>query len=294
MVRLEKRAVGGKTCYYFSHTYRLGGKVRYKETYIGENVPKNLDKIRNEFLHEIYKEKWFGQLNIIKRAYSKEQRKTPASAREKNLEAFAIRFTYDTNRIEGSKLTLFETAALLEHGISPKNKPIRYVKEAESHQKVFYEMLDYKSDLSLGTVLKWHKDLFSETKPDMAGKIRPYMVYITNSAFIPPPPNELPSRLSTLFQWYSEVKSELNPVEMAGLLHLKFETIHPFGDGNGRVGRLLMNFVLHKNGYPMFDIRYEDRRGYYRALERVQTKGEDGIFLQWFFKKYIKDNKGYL
>jgi len=71
-------------------------------------------------------------------------------------------------------------------------------------------------------------------------------------------------------------------------------TIHPFADGNGRISRLIMNFILNKMGYPMLDIPYEGRSSYYNALERSNLKDEDGIFLQWLMKRYIKEYKRYL
>ncbi|MDE1810502.1 MAG: Fic family protein [Candidatus Micrarchaeota archaeon] len=294
MVALKKRGANGKSFYYLSHTYRQKGKVRYKETKIGDKLPGDLAKLKSEFLQGIYKEKWFVDFGEIRKAYLKEQKLMPSEIREKNLEAFAVRFTYDTNRIEGSMLTLGETGALLIEGISPKDRPMRDVKEAESHRRVFYSMLSHKGDLSIGITLAWHKELFGETKPGLAGKIRDYGVYITNSTFRPPAAVELQTRLLEFFRWYSREESRMNPVELAALVHVKFETIHPFGDGNGRVGRLLMNFVLHRNGYPMIDIRYQNRKGYYRALERAHIKNDDGVFAQWFFKRYIKENGMYL
>ena len=294
MVTLKKRITKGKAAYYLSHTYRQKGKVRYKETCIGEKIPSNIDSIRHEFMQGIYKEKWFGTFESIKKAHADELAKTPSSARKKNLESFTVRFTYDTSRIEGSKLTLRETGALLLDGISPKDKPINDVKEAEGHRKAFYDMLAYKGDLSIGIVLAWHKKLLNETKPDMAGKIRDYNVYISNSTFKPPSALEVQSYILEFFRWYAHSEPKTNPVELVALAHLKFETIHPFGDGNGRIGRLIMNFILRKHGYPMLNIEYRDRRGYYKALEKSQTKKDEGPFVLWFFKKYVKDNQGYL
>jgi len=76
-------------------------------------------------------------------------------------------------------------------------------------------------------------------------------------------------------------------------VHLRFVTIHPFADGNGRMSRLMMNFVLQKHGFPPLNIPYEDRRSYYNALERSQVKKVDSIFIQWFFKKYLKEHSAY-
>ena len=294
MVTLKKKEISGKTYYYLGHTYRENGKLKYKETYIGGVVPKNIEKIKREFLLSIYKERWFGLFEKIKKEYVTERGRTPKEIQEKNIETFMIEFTYDTNRIEGSKLSFKDTAMLLEHGISPKDRPIRDVKEAESHKKIFYEMLNHRGDLSIGILLKWHKGLFGETKQAIAGKFRDYQVYISGSRFRPPSALEVQTQILEFFRWYNSEKTKANPVELAALAHVKFETIHPFGDGNGRIGRLLMNFILHKNGYPMIDIKYVGRRSYYNALEKSNITGIYAMFVQWFFKRYLKDNKKYL
>lgn len=218
----------------------------------------------------------------------------PESDKDKELESFMIKFTYDSQRIEGSRLTLRETANLLERSITPKEKPVRDVKEAESHKKIFYEMLSYKKDISLGIILHWHKMLFSSTKPDIAGSIRLHGVAISGSRFMPPSPVEINPMLKEFFSWYSKNKDKMHPVELAAMVHLKFVTIHPFGDGNGRISRLIMNFVLDRHNYPMFDIAYENRNSYYTALERSQIKNDETVFTQWFIKRYIKENRKYL
>ena len=83
-------------------------------------------------------------------------------------------------------------------------------------------------------------------------------------------------------------------MELAAFVHLKFVTIHPFGDGNGRISRLMMNFVLNKEGYPMLDISYSGRNSYYSALERAQVRKADSAFIQWFMRKYMKENAAYI
>jgi Fic family protein len=218
----------------------------------------------------------------------------PKSVRDKELETFAINFTYDTQRIEGSTLTRKETADLLEKGIAPNNKPMRDVQEAEAHKDLFFEILKSKKDLSLQAVIELHWRLFNKTKAEMAGKIRKYQVAIRGSKFMPPSPVEVHPMLTEFFQWYNANKNKIHPVELAAIAHLKFVTIHPFGDGNGRVSRLLMNFILNRKKYPMLDIPYEGRNSYYNALERSQMKNEERIFLQWFVKRYIREYRRYL
>ena len=291
MANIRKRIIKGKTYYYLGHSSREGSTVRKKEQYLGAEIPKDIETIKKEFINEIYKEKWFKTLDNIKQGFSKEIRSMPKSSIKKELETFATKFTYDTQRIEGSKLTLRETANLLEKGITPKEKSTRDVKEAESHKKIFYEILEYKKDLSMNIILYWHKKLFDSTKPDMAGRIRTHGVAISGSKFIPPSPVEVDPMLKEFFIWYNKNKNRMHPVELSALLHLKFVTIHPFGDGNGRISRIMMNFILNKCNYPLFNIPYENRNSYYNTLERSQVKKNEHIFIQWFIKNYIKENR---
>jgi Fic family protein len=139
-----------------------------------------------------------------------------------------------------------------------------------------------------------HKKLFEETKKDQAGIIRDYPVEISGSKYIPPYPIELVFLLTEFFDWYKKNRNKLYPIYLAALVHLKFATIHPFGDGNGRISRLFMNYVLNKHGYPMMVIDYTDRNSYYNSLERSQLAKDETIFTQWFFKRYSKEFKKYL
>lgn len=291
MVSIGKKIVKSKTYYYLEHSYREGKKIQKKSIYLGNKIPKDIEKIKKKFLDDISRKTWQVDVEKIRKNYSKNQRAMPRSIKEKELENFAINFTYDTQRIEGSALTRKETADLLERGIAPKNKPMRDAQEAEAHRDLFFEIIDSKKDLSLHEIQDWHWKLFNKTKKDIAGKIRNYQVAIRGSKFMAPSPVEVFPMLTEFFQWYN--KNKLHPVELAALAHLKFVTIHPFGDGNGRISRLIMNFILNKKKYPMLDIPYEGRNSYYNALEKSQANKEDRTFLQWFIKRYIKEYKRY-
>jgi len=100
--------------------------------------------------------------------------------------------------------------------------------------------------------------------------------------------------LREFFDWYNQNKKKIHPVQLAALAHIKFVSIHPFGDGNGRITRLLMNYVLNNNGYPMLIIDYTQRNSYYTALERSNIKNDESIFTLWFFRRYLKENMKYL
>ena len=294
MVRIRKRQIGGNTYYYLGHSIRHDGKIRKKERYLGKSLPTDMKKDVQNFVQEIYDEQWCADIDIIRENFLKEQQKAPDIIREKEIKAFAIQFTYDTQKIEGSTLTRREVADLLERDISPKNKPMTDVQEAELHNRLFYKMLEFKEDFTSKVLLDWHWDLFGMTKPEIAGSLRTYRVGIAGSRFVPPMPYEMRPMLSEMFEWYEDNKSKMHPVMLAALIHLKIVSIHPFGDGNGRITRLVMNFILYKNKYPMLDIPYEGRNSYYNALEKAQLQKDELVFLQWFAKKYIKTHGAYL
>lgn len=156
-------------------------------------------------------------------------------------------------------------------------------------------MLEIKRDLSLALVQEWHYMLFKDSKPDIASIIRKKQVYISASKYIPPSPVEVFPMLMDFFRWYNRNKNgRIHPVELAALVQLKFVTIHPFHDGNGRISRLMMNFVLERKGYPMFNIPYEGRSSYYSALERSQLSKIESIFMNWITRNYVKQHRRYL
>jgi len=293
MVILRIIKQGNKNYYYLEHTLREGKSFRNKRIYLGNKKPKDIDKLKEKFMLNILGELYGNQINNIKKTFSKEFSNLPKVAKDSYIESFMIKFTYNTNRIEGSTLTLKQTADLLQEHITPKNKPLRDVKEAESHGKVFYDMLNYNKELSLSAVLHWHKQLFQDSELEIAGNIRKHSVAIARSKVELPLAVELDVLLKEFFKWYRNAKDKLNPVILAALVHLKFVTIHPFSDGNGRISRLMMNFILHSKSYPMLSIDYSNRNTYYNALERSQLKNNDYFFVQYLLKRYIKNYENY-
>ncbi len=202
----------------------------------------------------------------IKESYRKNKR-TSQSAYENRYEHFVTEFTYDTNAIEGSTVTLQETALILFDRIVPEGKSIREISEVQNHRGAFDYMLGYKGDINRNFILKLHKLLMHNILWKHAGKFRDAQVYVRGATFIPPKPENVEKEFKRLMLWYRANKRKYHPVVVAAYFHHVFESVHPFRDGNGRVGRLLLNFILRKNGLPLANIKYKERRRYYEALE---------------------------
>ena len=282
-MRIIKRRKGRAEYFYLQHSFRENGKVITKEKYLGKIIPKNIEAIKEKFQLESQKN-LYGKLERIKEKFQEEWRKCPESARGKEMEEIAIVFTYNTNAIEGSTITLEEAREIIHDKVAP-NKSLKDIRETESHAKVFLSMLTKKEKISNELLLIWHKELFGGTKPDIAGKFRNYRVRVGN--YIAPDWQDIAKLMNEFIKFVN--KDGLNPVELAGRTHFRFEKIHPFGDGNGRIGRLIMNYILWHNGYPMVIIEYKKRKLYYKALQKV----EEG-FLSYFIRRYIRIHKKHL
>lgn len=293
-MKIRRKQIGSRKYFYLEHSVREGAKVTKKELYLGAEIPANIEALKNNLIYDISKEKYLDYFDLIKNNFKNETKAMPLSAREKYLNYFIIKFTYDSNRIEGSTITLKETAKIIEEGIAPANKPIGDIKETEAHRKVFQEMMKYPKNLTLQAILYWHRILFEHTKSDIAGKVRTHQVRVAGSKAEFPIPAELDILLREFVEWYRHYKEKLHPLELAALVHLKFVSIHPFSDGNGRMSRLLMNFVLQHNGYPMLNIKYSHRDSYYNSLERAQVKKLEKIFVLHIFKRYLKEYQKYI
>ncbi|MBW2981662.1 Fic family protein, partial [Candidatus Woesearchaeota archaeon] len=222
-----------KNYYYLKHSYRRGGKIITKERYLGKSIPKNIEKIKSDFLRETKKE-LYTKLSRIKNNFKKEWRKYPLSVKRELLIDFSVNFTYNTNAIEGSTITREETEELIKRKIAP-NKSIRDIQETIRHSETFLQMLNEKKDLSLTLILKWHRYIFQESKSDIAGKLRDYNVRVGD--YRCPDWQDVEKLMKSYFEWYTKNKKKEHPVEFAASAHYKFVEIHPFGDGNGRIAR---------------------------------------------------------
>ncbi len=279
-MRIIKREKIGRGYYYLQHSVRKDKRVITKEKYLGTKIPKNIETIKELFRKELQKYV-YKKLELIKNHFWLEWLRLPKSIQEKNKEEIAIAFTYNTNAIEGSTITLEEAKEIIHDKIAP-NKPLRDVKETDAHSRIFLEMLNKKEKITNKLILEWHKNIFGETKQDIAGKFRDYLVRVGNH--LAPDWQDVKHLMSDLIKFAN--KTGLNPVELSARVHYRFEKIHPFGDGNGRIGRLLMNQILWHNNYPMLIIEYKKRKSYYRAFQK-----DEEVFVNYFLRRYLAVHK---
>ncbi|MHA1718888.1 MAG: Fic family protein [Promethearchaeota archaeon] len=217
----------------------------------------------------------------------------PTKIRTQELIKFGCEFTYHSNKMEGNPLDRMDVTLLLHDRdpITPnRSVPLWTVLEIVNHQNVFEILLKSKSeDISLDLITKWHKSLFFQTKHDHAGHLRINNVRIHGSNHNPPNHSQVSPLLKDLLQWFQVQKTILHPVILSGLFHLKFEAIHPFSDGNGRVGRFLMNKILFDSEYPLVNIAFEDRNTYFTALEKSIIQKDEKIFLFWYLNYFFEN-----
>ena len=217
-------------------------------------------------------------LQDLKESYKDWVKKTPESVRRKFYDDFVIRFTYNTNAIEGNRLTLRQTALILKDKVIPSGVRASDYHEAVNGKECLEYLKSYKGELNNKLLEKVNGILTKNTDVVYGGRIRFFDVKIEGSKHVPPPNEEVKKHLLNMYKWYSANKNKLHPFELATMIHAKITWIHPFEDGNGRTSRAIMNWLLIKNGYPMFFIPFEKREEYYMTLEEADKAN---------FKEYV-------
>ena len=301
MVYVEKFKVKGKTYFKLVHAIRKNNKIIHKRKYIGKILPskERLVQLKAEFLRQLHSNKYkylsskdIENIENKKSNYKKELKSLSHLEKEKQLKEFIIRYTYDSSKLAGVPVTLRQTSLILKEGIIPKDiKSLKTVRELENHEKGILAITKYKGKLDIQFIKKLHLILFSGVDNEIAGKLRYELkrdVKIAATPYVPPKWHELKKELNNFFKWYNSENRKLHQLELASLVHLKLISLQPFVDGNSRLSRLLMNWILWKKSYPLIDIPIEDLENYYSALDKYQIEKDEKTFIQYIKKKYIE------
>jgi len=185
---------------------------------------------------------------------------------------------YNSNAIENSTLTLEETEKILLQIDLDRFISEREIFEAKNLARVI-DYIDKKAkdqELNIDTILLLHKMLISNIRDDIAGRFRKENEFVRVGSHIAPNPNEIEERIKKMLSEYNAINYE-NIIKRIARLHLTFEYIHPFVDGNGRIGRVINNYLLIREGFVPINIKFIDREKYYQAFREFDEKDKTNV-----------------
>ena len=212
---------------------------------------------------------------------------------------FRVKYTYESNRIEGNTLTYQETHLVINEGLTIGGKSMNDHLEAINHNEAVHwlaELVSGDEDMNKRNVLDLHRLILKSIDSSNAGIYRKIPVRISGSQHEPPEPYLLEKLMEDYFSHYSKQRRILHPVILAAEAHERLVSIHPFTDGNGRTSRLVMNFVLLRNGFTLANLKGDDksRLEYYKALEDVQVNNKPEPFYHLIADKVIESLEEHL
>ncbi len=299
----KEKTVKGRKYKYAVRSIRLpNGKVTSLEKiYNGEEkkeLEKELDRKEKEYYanymlnnfktdHILTKEE-FKKIEEIRVDYRKILRKISKTSLKDLLDRFTANFTYESNALEGNSLTLKDVAIVMFQNASIKGKDLREIYETRNSRKVIEMIIRNKFSVSHKDIIKMHKMLVRDVGVGIGYKKFPNEIVGKNIRTTPP--EKVYEEIGNLIKWYNTEKLKTHPLEIASLFHGKFERIHPLEDGNGRVGRFLINIILLDNKYPPLIIRKSQRLAYLNALEKFDNNHPDNL-IRFILEKFKETYK---
>lgn len=317
MVFISSKKIKGKERYYLEKSIRLlNGEVKKFSVYLKDYAPGKKDREMNKYYELLEKKiqqesinfapKYYRKLNVfsedllkklegIKLDYKEIAKKLSHNQKQDVIDRFTVNFTYESNAIEGNSLTLKDVTFVLHEKKAIEGKNLREIYEALNTREAMETVFSNKLKIREKDIIKLHEILVKNTGVAEGYKKLPNFLLGKNLKTTPP--EKVKGEMEGLIEWYDK-NNDIHPLQRAAIFHGKFERIHPFEDGNGRVGRLLINIMLLSNNYPPLIIRKNQRISYFSCLEAFDKGYEDklGRFLiekykktyEKFFKVYVK------
>jgi Fic family protein len=290
---IERQKHGGHSYYYLVKNIRVTPtNVKKLRIFLGREIPKQVE-LQKHFVElekrtmEQYQTRWLPKELVEKvddlSASITVFRKTATNVLPKD---FLVRYTYNTNAIEGNRLTLRQTALVLSDRIAPEGTRADDVIEALNAVDAWDFVKSYKRRLNKAFICKMQYEITKNTSCRIQGNYRDSEVRIAGSGHVPPKPAIVAGLLEDLFAEFYIEKKRLHPVELATMLHNKFVKIHPFTGGNGRTARLLMNWILLRNKFPPVIIEVSNKEQYYNAIEAAD-KGDQKPFATYLCNQLL-------
>ncbi len=284
---VEKKRIGKNKYNYLKVSVRVGNNVKTKTVaYLGKepmsksDIKKKIAKIPKSRIEEIKQglksevtdinkgflnESQLSELEKLKKDFNEKLKTLDTRLIEDMFKDFKTFYIYNTNAIEGNTLTLQETNLLLNENKSPEGRDLREIYDHINEKETFDFILKNKPNVNAELIIKLHSMLLSKID-QRVGRFRSHKVRVFGASFETSLPEYVQTDMSLLLKWYKNNKNKLHPLILAAVFHEKFERIHPFYDGNGRTGRMLVNLILIQNKLPPLIIKNKDRKEYYKVL----------------------------
>jgi Fic family protein len=215
----------------------------------------------------------FNKINILRERYYKALPGKDSLVKLMS-EAEIPEQVYNSNAIENSTLSLEETEKILLQIDLDRYISEREIFEAKNLARVvgYIDKRAKEQELTKEVILSLHKMLLSNIRDDIAGRFRKDNEFVRVGTHIAPAPQEIEASMDKMLAEYNASVSE-NIIKRIARLHLAFEYLHPFCDGNGRIGRVINNYLLIREGYVPINIKFIDRKKYYDAFKEFDEKG---------------------
>lgn len=298
MVYIYRKRIGVKNYYYLRASERKGNRIIVKDiAYLGSTIDEvkiNLDRLNlykdkirkayrtinlflesNYFLEKVKKFK-LREDNLLKNKtdeveackihFQESFRKLDEITKKEILKNYIVEFAYNTASIEGNTINLQEARNFLNEGITPKDKTLREIYDLQNTEKVFFNLYSRKNDQNLDheIIIKIHDELLENI--DLRKGYRTTDIRVIRSNFDATPGKYVKTDMELLLKWFNEHRKKLHPIVLAIIFQHKFEKIHPFADGNGRTGRMIMNYILLQNNFPPTIIHKKTRKEYLDSM----------------------------
>src|SRR3989338_5640671 len=303
MVSVKYKAINGKKYLYAESSFRLpDGKIKKISKLIQGEEDKNSKETKDYFLKKqveahqdyalktyridsIFTEEQIKKLESINVEYRKIIKSFTKNQIKDILDRFTVNFTYESNAIEGNSLTLKDVTLILGENVVPKNKDLREVYETRNTREAHELLFKNKIKINIKDIISIHSILIKDTGVQPGFKKLPNYLLMRNLKTTAP--EKVEEEMNKLISWYESNKDKTHPLRLAAEFHAGFERIHPFDDGNGRTGRILLNAILLEQNYPPLIIRKTARIAYFASLEAFDAGYKSK--LERFLLEKIKD-----
>lgn len=313
MVYLKEKAIRKKKYYYLTKSIRLpNGSIKTIQKLVknkSEPAESHVEwfneqekklfgewAVKHYFHNSVFDEIQIKKIEAMRVDYKKILAKLSKKQLKDLFDRFTINFTYESNAIEGNSLTLKDVAIVLFEKGSIKGKELREIYETINSRKVVELVLKKKFKINEKDIIRMHKLLVKNM--EIAEGYKKIPNFILQRDVETAAPEQVEQEMKKLLNYFEHNAERMHPLQLASYFHAMFEKIHPFDDGNGRVGRFLINAILVNNGYPPLIIRKSQRIAYFKCLKDFDNGYKENVerFLlekfkdsfEKFFQIYVK------